>query len=264
LAFARLRALALTTADTQNIAWYLVMTGLARGRARQVVQAQTGPFGDYWSGSEGKWAVMLIWWLGHPGFDSVAAEAAVRLRAAGTAAPYGPVLRCAFQLYRAATGDTAGARRAVRALAPLYRKRRELGVCPAMVEALIESHGGARAEGPALDSLETLVRLGSQGEYPLDVTIPVLVDLRRRRGEYQHALSLARIEMSDNYRNHFRPTLLRQRGELLTMIGDTAAAIRAYREYLALRTDPDPGPMREEVDRVRAALAGFTRDPQRR
>jgi hypothetical protein len=86
------------------------------------------------------------------------------------------------------------------------------------------------------------------------VTIPVLVELRRRRGEYQQALSLARIQMSDNYRNHFRPTVLRQEGELATLLGDTAGAIRAYQEYLALRTDPDPGPMREEAERVRAAL----------
>lgn len=52
---------------------------------------------------------------------------------------------------------------------------------------------------------------------------------------------------------------LREEGRLAAMAGDAAGAIRAYRHYLTLRDQPDPGAMTDEVSRVRAHLAALTR-----
>ena len=49
-------------------------------------------------------------------------------------------------------------------------------------------------------------------------------------------------------------TYLREEGELAARTGDSRAAIRAYRHYLLLRSNPEPE-LRREVDRVRAELA---------
>ena len=49
-------------------------------------------------------------------------------------------------------------------------------------------------------------------------------------------------------------TFLREEGRLAAKTGDRAGAIRAYRHYLALRSDPEPE-LRPEVERVRSELA---------
>jgi hypothetical protein len=51
---------------------------------------------------------------------------------------------------------------------------------------------------------------------------------------------------------------LREEGRLAALTGDRAGAARAYRHYLALRTDPEPG-SRREVAQVRAALERLER-----
>ena len=51
-----------------------------------------------------------------------------------------------------------------------------------------------------------------------------------------------------------RSTFLREEGRLAAKLGDREAAIRAYRHYLMLRSDPEPE-IRPEVERVRAELA---------
>lgn len=52
-------------------------------------------------------------------------------------------------------------------------------------------------------------------------------------------------------------TSLRMEGRLAAEVGDTEGAIRAYRHYLALRSDPDPT-LQAQADSVRAALAELT------
>ena len=48
-------------------------------------------------------------------------------------------------------------------------------------------------------------------------------------------------------------TPLREEGRLAALVGDTAGAIRAYRQYLALRSDPEPA-LHADVERVRALV----------
>jgi hypothetical protein len=52
------------------------------------------------------------------------------------------------------------------------------------------------------------------------------------------------------------PAFLREEGRLAALAGDTAGAIRAYDEYLVMRTHPDPPfqPQRDSVIAERAAL----------
>jgi len=53
-------------------------------------------------------------------------------------------------------------------------------------------------------------------------------------------------------------TFLRDEGRLAAKLNDRAGAIRAYRHYLALRSDPEPE-LRAEVEQVRAELAELER-----
>jgi hypothetical protein len=50
------------------------------------------------------------------------------------------------------------------------------------------------------------------------------------------------------------PAYLLVEGHLAAATGDTAGAIRAYRHYLSLRSDPDAGPIANDVTDVRNAL----------
>ena len=58
---------------------------------------------------------------------------------------------------------------------------------------------------------------------------------------------------------NYRYAYLREEGEIAALLGDTATAIRAFDEYLRYRLDPDPGPVRAEVDSVHAALDALLR-----
>ena len=54
---------------------------------------------------------------------------------------------------------------------------------------------------------------------------------------------------------------LREMGRLAALAGDREAAVRAYRHYLAIRTDPDPA-LIPQRDSVRAELAALTGESQ--
>jgi hypothetical protein len=54
---------------------------------------------------------------------------------------------------------------------------------------------------------------------------------------------------------------LREEGRLAALTGDTVGAVRAYRHYLALRTNPEPE-VKSEVDSVRAELARLSEEPK--
>jgi hypothetical protein len=55
-----------------------------------------------------------------------------------------------------------------------------------------------------------------------------------------------------------RVALLKEEGDLATIVGDTVGAIEAYGRYLAFRTDPDDLG-KPQVDSVRAALEALLR-----
>jgi hypothetical protein len=89
----------------------------------------------------------------------------------------------------------------------------------------------------------------------------VIARLREARGELDAALAAVRRRAYIPDLNEHRilialPTSLRLEGRLAALSGDTAGARRAYRHYLALRSDPEPA-LRPQADSVRRALAAL-------
>jgi len=55
---------------------------------------------------------------------------------------------------------------------------------------------------------------------------------------------------------YYLSTFLREEGRLALLTGDTTAAVRAYRHYLALRPDPEPQ-LKPRDDAIRQELAAL-------
>ena len=212
------------------------------------------------------------------GDTSGAAEAARQLApyAAGTATRGEPARRqleslCVLATWRAARGDYRYARAAIRRL----RGTRVSGVlphdspiavtqytelCATLLEAtratalrLPEARGKLEQADAAartfiyMPSLATLAAnlvvarvAEAQGDLPL-----ALRAVRRRAGGYGLTPTLRG--------GWYLSTFLREEGRLAALTGDTVGAVRAYRHYLALRTNPEPA-MAPEVWSVRGQL----------
>jgi serine/threonine protein kinase len=266
----QLRARVVTRVDSIRNAFDLGYEGLWKGRLRQVTDVLTGPLGLIsWNGRVGRQTFLIDFWLMYPGLDSVAAMAAESIRVmaeepapryvGGVPVDQPPHLRCYYLLYRAARGDTIGVREEARALVPWFREFDMEGICPALTEALVESHDPGVRETSALDRLEALLRRGTRWEFPTNAAIPVLARLRRQRGQYERALAVARMHLlGQPFFWQHRAALLKEEGDLSVIVGDTAGAIEAFQRYLALRTDPDDIG-RPQADSVRAALQALLR-----
>lgn len=183
------------------------------------------------------------------GDSTEAAAAAQSLGAylAGTPVPMGYVrdratAACALAHWRIARGDIAGARKI------LARKDsstvESLPLCRAAAEAQLAP--------AALERLDALLSAGSDMQHFFPTVAAVIASrLYDARGDRAHALDLARRRTF--WWNWMLSTPLREEGRLAALVGDTAGAIRAYRQYLALRSDPEPK-LQPEVERVRAML----------
>lgn len=129
-----------------------------------------------------------------------------------------------------------------------------------MLEALRPA--SAEAPAPALERAESLLSQGVFLEGP-NVANLLLARMLEARGEPLRAL--AAVRRAPSHLNHVEGVLFpaygREEGRLAALTGDTVAAIRAYEHYLTLRDRPDPGPMQEEVDRVKAHLAELIGEP---
>jgi hypothetical protein len=78
--------------------------------------------------------------------------------------------------------------------------------------------------------------------------------LLERIGKPQRALAAVRRHAAwMNNTMVYHATRLREEGRLAELVGDREAAIRAYRNYLSLRPDPEPS-VRPEVEQVRKEL----------
>ena len=82
--------------------------------------------------------------------------------------------------------------------------------------------------------------------------------LREARRDYRGALAAVRRREMNLFPPYLwsLPAFLRQEGRLAAIVGDTAGALRAYDQYLTLRTDPDP-PFRAQRDSVVAERAAL-------
>ena len=203
--------------------------------------------------------------LAEPGFDRAAAAAARRLSAFADTSSLDAA--CYAEIWRASRGDTANTRRMAARFRELVRDDWPMGghvgkhgVCSALLEAIFEFTGRVPEYSPALDRLDSLMQLGPRE--PPGLLANLMVARWRRlqdRVAEAHAAILRRNPLQEN---ELRLAYFREEGRLAVMMGDTAAAIRAYERYLTVRDDPDPV-LQPVVDSVRAELAALVGEPDR-
>jgi hypothetical protein len=190
---------------------------------------------------------------------------------------------CVVTLWRLSHGEQAGAAQAIARL-----RSHEPGdspaslttntVCATLLEAKLAAASNAPGAAAALDRLDALLRSGPGGQRngpPVSFTLspayvrstvgisPVgfedfanleVARLRERQGNVRAALSAVRRRSYAYHLTDYLATHLREEGRLAALSGDTTGAIRTYRHYLALRSDPEPA-LRPAIEVVRAELA---------
>ena len=175
---------------------------------------------------------------------------------------------CVVQQWRLAHGDSAATRAVIDRLrgVSLPRGSRTDSVSPtgphalcAMVLEAWLATIGKRSDAPLLrNRLDSLMLTGpepffEQGDSRTLLPNLVLARLRESVGDSRGALSAVRRRVFA-LGPWFLSTYLHEEGRLAALAGDTTEAIRAYRQYLSLRSDPEP-PLRPERDSVRAEVA---------
>jgi len=258
------------------IAEFAVRFAEGRSDPGDVGAAET--IGPGWAGSLIQQALIESAYRGM-GAKAIADEAggAYRLSTAKGMVRWTPIRDCYATLFRVTGGDTTGTAEAIRRLrafslpdySPLgavASQPMDARVCTLLLQALVESRASAGGPRPSLDRLDSLMHdgppwyAGRVGMAPVVFANYTVARLREAQGNYPAALAaIRRREM-----NYFPPYLwslpafLRQEGRLAGLAGDTAGAIHAYDQYLAMRTDPDP-PFQPQRDSVLAERAALTR-----
>ncbi len=161
---------------------------------------------------------------------------------------------CNLALWRVSRGDTSGTRSAITRLHATAADGGDVPVCPTLLEAWLEVHGAPSAGAPALVRVETMLRNGPRTHFA-DYAYFIVAQLHARRGDAVAALAAVRRRLYQISTPQILlvPGYKRLEGRYAALAGDTAAAIRAYRHYLTLRTAPDPS-LQPEVQAVRVAL----------
>jgi hypothetical protein len=163
---------------------------------------------------------------------------------------------CVVEQWRLAHGDTTRTRASMQRLRAvredLVPSAAPNAVCAAVLEAWVATIGHHAGATALLDRLDSLLLTGVGDGVGLPPNI-VVSRLREALGDRQGALRAIRRRMY-GFQPLFLSTYLREEGRLAALTGDTAAAISAYRRYLALRSDPE-AELRPQVARIRDALA---------
>ncbi|HJU65659.1 MAG TPA: hypothetical protein VJ596_08275, partial [Gemmatimonadaceae bacterium] len=130
---------------------------------------------------------------------------------------------------------------------------------PPLCAMMLEAEIAVAAAGPnarqVVQRVDSVVRTGPNGP-DVEAMILVLSQLYDRLGAPEAGLAAARRRVYnwDESALWYLPQLFRQEGKLAALIGDREGAARAFRLYLALHANPDPG-LRAAADSVRADLA---------
>ena len=154
-----------------------------------------------------------------------------------------------------------GARQAAaRAAASLTTQRGgAAATCAALVEGVLAVRGRATDVDSRLARLDSMLLSGP----PAEVTEYANLGLARlyaERGNVRRALSAIRRRSHMVTWPPYLAEQVREEGRLAASAGDIEAAAGAYRQYLALRTNPDSA-VRGEVESVRAELQRLTGGP---
>jgi serine/threonine-protein kinase len=204
--------------------------------------------------------------------DSAAAVAATRALGALESTPISAdTIRRASQ--RAATrvlepwrlshGDTSQTRRSLERLRAMTRqltgaRKIDADVEIAAIEAMhadVARSPDLRAATARLDSLLRTLDYATTNPGRASFANLVAARLLEKLGDTRGALSAAR-RRSDAWaqNNPYLATQLHEQGRLAAIVGEREEAIRAYRHYVALRTDAEPA-VKPQVDAVRRELA---------
>jgi hypothetical protein len=154
-----------------------------------------------------------------------------------------------------------------RAIADLRAARADSGSAwqadmPRAAAILLDAQLAVARQGPAGDDL--LRQLDSALADPVSVTWAtygnlIAARLHEERGEIPAALAALRRRLIGFAIFPCYATYLREEGRLATLAGDRPGAIRAYRHYLALRSEAEPA-LQPEVLRVRQELEALRRE----
>jgi eukaryotic-like serine/threonine-protein kinase len=124
--------------------------------------------------------------------------------------------------------------------------------CAALLDAWSAFTTGAEDADARVDALDRLLTDGGREARLIRESGLLLARIYEAGGDPARALHA--LDRSHFVRpNFYTSTHLRERGRLAAMVGDTAAAIDAYRRYLARRSSPEPA-LRPDVERVRREL----------
>jgi hypothetical protein len=164
---------------------------------------------------------------------------------------------CVWEQWRLAHGDASTASRAMERLnATGYPGDR---LCALMLGAMLAIDADGPAQAAAAQELEAyLLRTGVLGGPAQEHANLLLAHLHEARGDTEAALAAVRRRGRHPWGGYLS-SYLREEARLAAQIGDLGGAVRAYRHYLALRSDPEPR-LRAEAADVARELARLERE----
>jgi tetratricopeptide (TPR) repeat protein len=278
-AAAAIRAVAGRSSDWQRSKTYLHAFEVNRGRPAKALADTAGTDETEYGPHAALYQRVLDALYGNG--DSVSAAQAVRelARRGSDERSVAQTDLCVATLWRLSRGEVDGAAKAIsrlqrRAPGDSLQSVRTSSICATLLEAKLAG------SGPAVDRLDALIRGGPGGQRngpPVAFTLsPAYVRstigispcgfedfvnlevarLRERQGDLRAALAAVRRRPYAYHLTDYLAAHLRAEGRLAALTGDSAGAARAYRHYLALRSDAEPS-VRPSVDSVRAELANL-------
>jgi tetratricopeptide (TPR) repeat protein len=171
---------------------------------------------------------------------------------------------CVLERWRLAHGSTATARRSIAALRAFVGRRERsdplatlFTQCMITVDAqlaVLEKSPDAPARVARLDSVLLTGPAGSMQ----DVGNLVVAQLKEQTDDVEGALAAVRRREYVFTRGAYVSTYLREEGRLAELAGDVEGAIAAYRQYLALRSEPEPE-LAVDVEAIRERLERLIR-----
>jgi tRNA A-37 threonylcarbamoyl transferase component Bud32/tetratricopeptide (TPR) repeat protein len=167
---------------------------------------------------------------------------------------------CTVSQWRLWNGERRGVAAAVRRLRTADNRGllKDTGpLCARLLVAIEKSLWEEPDAARAVAALDSLLATGPHALFA-EVVVPATLAVGRlheRLGDPAAALTAVRRRVYDfDSSNLLLAVSLRVEGRLAAQVGDTAGAIRAYRHYLGLRSDPEPA-LQPQADSVRTALA---------
>ncbi len=170
---------------------------------------------------------------------------------------YGDI--CMAELWTLSQGDTSGARRVSAIMTNGVDMRDSLSNpyfrigCARMLDAQLAVMQNRPDAHARIDSLDAFLRTAPQGPI-LRMGNVVTGRLYERVGDLRAALFAVRRRDFFFGRSMYQSTLLRDEARLAEKLGDAAGAAEALRQYVSLRTDPEPS-LQRDAQAAREALA---------